>query len=154
MEGTICVNGQQIGSAITMLSGYVQQVQCHNVTHTGLTLLLVMGSTKSTCIQAQSILDFLWNSHGLRCWVQMDLALPTLTVREHLNFHANLRMHRGISPKERKERVEEVILDLGLTKCADTLIGGGHIKVSYMYHIVVTVLHGDHVRHSTVVLLN
>ncbi|GAU97405.1 hypothetical protein RvY_08711-1 [Ramazzottius varieornatus] len=58
----------------------------------------------------------------------MDLALPALTVREHLNFHANRRMHRGISPKERKERVEEVILDLGLTKCTDTLIGGRHIK--------------------------
>lgn len=55
----------------------------------------------------------------------MDLFIPTVTVREHLQFHASLRMDRTISPKERHRRVEEVIADLGLTKCANSLIGGG-----------------------------
>ncbi|KAK2701231.1 protein white-like isoform X2 [Artemia franciscana] len=54
---------------------------------------------------------------------QVDLFIGTLTVREHLRFQAKLRMDKGIPFKERMNRVEEVIQELGLSKCADTLIG-------------------------------
>ncbi|XP_070547937.1 protein white-like [Ptychodera flava] len=54
---------------------------------------------------------------------QEDLFLSTLTVREHLQFQAMLRMDREITGKERLERVEEVIGELGLTDCASTRIG-------------------------------
>nr|KAG5714727.1 hypothetical protein BaRGS_000215 [Batillaria attramentaria] len=56
---------------------------------------------------------------------QDDLFMETLTVRETLKFRALLRMDQRLSRKARMERVEEVINELGLTKCADTQIGGG-----------------------------
>eukprot|EP00731_Ephydatia_muelleri_P018504 Em0011g544a len=55
--------------------------------------------------------------------VQDDVIMGTLTVRENLNFSAALRLPSSMSYRERKQRVEKVILELGLTACADTKIG-------------------------------
>ncbi|CAL8086730.1 unnamed protein product [Orchesella dallaii] len=54
---------------------------------------------------------------------QDDVFFGTLTPREHLKFQALLRMDRGISYKERMRKVDEVIAEMGLTCCADTVIG-------------------------------
>lgn len=54
---------------------------------------------------------------------QDDLMIGTLTVREHLKFQALLRMEPHTPYDARMKRVEEVIKDLGLTKCADTVVG-------------------------------
>nr|XP_058944927.1 protein white-like [Pocillopora verrucosa] len=54
---------------------------------------------------------------------QEDIFIGSLTVREHLTFQAFLRMEKYIPKEQRIERVEEVILQLGLSKCADTYIG-------------------------------
>ncbi|XP_020625255.1 protein white-like [Orbicella faveolata] len=54
---------------------------------------------------------------------QEDLFVGSLTVREHLVFQAFLRMDKHVPDDLRIARVEEVILQLGLTKCADTYIG-------------------------------
>lgn len=54
---------------------------------------------------------------------QEDLFVGTLTVKEQLTFQANLRMDSGISTRDRKARVEEVMIELNLVKCANTLIG-------------------------------
>ncbi|XP_062574757.1 protein white-like [Saccostrea cucullata] len=54
---------------------------------------------------------------------QDDLFIGTLTVREHLTFRALLRMDKRKTRAERLRKVEDVILQLGLTKCADTVIG-------------------------------
>ncbi|PFX22027.1 Protein white [Stylophora pistillata] len=54
---------------------------------------------------------------------QEDIFIGSLTVREHLTFQAFLRMGKNVPKRQRIERVEEVILQLGLTKCADTYIG-------------------------------
>jgi len=54
---------------------------------------------------------------------QDDLFFGSLTVREHLTFHALLRMDKGMAKADRMERVESVIQELGLTKCSDTQIG-------------------------------
>ncbi|CAG0883457.1 unnamed protein product [Cyprideis torosa] len=63
---------------------------------------------------------------------QDDIFMPTLTVREHLQFQAMLRLAEDLTMEQRMERVEEAILELGLTKCADSLIGsleiGGSIS--------------------------
>ena len=48
--------------------------------------------------------------------------MGTLTVRENLAFSAALRLPSNMSSKERKQRVEKVILELGLTACADTKV--------------------------------
>lgn len=58
-----------------------------------------------------------------------DHHLPALTVRETLQFAALLRLPCRI-PKARKlERAEEVIRQLGLKDCADSLVGGELLKV-------------------------
>jgi ATP-binding cassette, subfamily G (WHITE), eye pigment precursor transporter len=54
---------------------------------------------------------------------QDDVFIGRLTVRDHLWFHAMLRMDRNCGKQERMRRIEEVIQELGLSKCANTLIG-------------------------------
>jgi ABC-type multidrug transport system ATPase subunit len=62
---------------------------------------------------------------GLTAYVyQDDLFFPTLTVREHLRFHAMVRMPKTIQPHIKAERVESILLDVGLQGCSDALIGG------------------------------
>lgn len=54
---------------------------------------------------------------------QEDLFVGSLTVKEHLRFQALLRMDKHIKFDDRIERVERVIMELGLVKCANTMIG-------------------------------
>ncbi|XP_046463103.1 protein white-like isoform X2 [Daphnia pulex] len=54
---------------------------------------------------------------------QDDLFIPTLTVKEHLQFQALLRMDKHLSYEERMNRVDNVILELGLSQCINTVIG-------------------------------
>uniref|UniRef100_A0AAV1TAD2 ABC transporter domain-containing protein n=1 Tax=Peronospora matthiolae TaxID=2874970 RepID=A0AAV1TAD2_9STRA len=56
--------------------------------------------------------------------MQDDLFYPTITVKEHLVFQANLRMGKTVSQKQYRQRVDDVMEELGLQKCRDTLIGG------------------------------
>ncbi|XP_050698091.1 protein white-like isoform X2 [Eriocheir sinensis] len=60
---------------------------------------------------------------------QDDLFIGLITVREQLIFQAMVRMDRHLTYSQRMTRVDEVISELGLTKCADTKIGvPGRIK--------------------------
>ncbi|XP_078378564.1 protein white-like isoform X2 [Oculina patagonica] len=62
--------------------------------------------------------------NALSAYIQQeDLFIGSLTVREHLTFQAALRMDKHTPKERRKERVEEVLTELGLMKCADTVIG-------------------------------
>ncbi|XP_032239520.1 protein white isoform X2 [Nematostella vectensis] len=54
---------------------------------------------------------------------QEDLFIGKLTVREHLIFNALLRMEKHFTKRQRLERVEQILDELGLRRCADTLIG-------------------------------
>jgi ATP-binding cassette subfamily G (WHITE) protein 2 len=60
--------------------------------------------------------------------VQDDIISGTLTVRENLMFSANVRLPNDISEDERKERVTQVIHDLGLESCADTKMGTEFVR--------------------------
>lgn len=55
--------------------------------------------------------------------IQQDILLPTLTVRETLTYAADLRLPSSVSKQERKQLVEEVIMELSLKEAADTRIG-------------------------------
>ncbi|CAN0302100.1 unnamed protein product, partial [Discosporangium mesarthrocarpum] len=55
---------------------------------------------------------------------QEDILPPTLTCKEHLMFHALLRMGRA-KKKEREGRVLELLEELGLSGVQRSLIGGG-----------------------------
>lgn len=71
--------------------------------------------------------------------VQEDALLPTLTVRETLQYAADLRLLPPFTMAERHTIVEEVILELGLKECESTRIsndarkgcsGGGKRRTS------------------------
>jgi len=55
-------------------------------------------------------------------YVQDDVVMGTLTVRENLMFSANLRLPDSLSRREKRHRVEETIQELGLTSCANTKV--------------------------------
>ena len=55
--------------------------------------------------------------------MQQDVLLPTLTVRETLCYAAELRLPPPTTVAERRQVVEDVILELGLKECANTRIG-------------------------------
>jgi ABC-type lipoprotein export system ATPase subunit len=55
--------------------------------------------------------------------IQQDILLPTLTIRETLKYAADLRLPASISKQEKRQLVEEVIMELGLKEAADTRIG-------------------------------
>ncbi|XP_063773084.1 broad substrate specificity ATP-binding cassette transporter ABCG2 isoform X2 [Pseudophryne corroboree] len=55
--------------------------------------------------------------------VQDDVVMGTLTVRENLQFSAALRLPRAVRQKEKDERINQVIKELGLTKVADSKVG-------------------------------
>ncbi|KAF1742902.1 hypothetical protein MXB_568 [Myxobolus squamalis] len=54
---------------------------------------------------------------------QMDLFIPTLTVREHLQFYAKLLLGSRFSNKQIESKVNDLISDFGLEKCKNSQIG-------------------------------
>ncbi|KAN0043273.1 hypothetical protein ACTA71_010915 [Dictyostelium dimigraforme] len=60
---------------------------------------------------------------------QSDSLMPSLTVRETLNFYAQLKMPREVPIKEKLQRVQDVIDEMGLNRCADTLVGTADNKI-------------------------
>jgi ABC-type lipoprotein export system ATPase subunit len=60
--------------------------------------------------------------------IQQDILIPTLTIRETLMYAADLRLPAAVSKEERRQLVEEVILELGLKEAADTRIGNHEHK--------------------------
>ncbi|KAF9148220.1 hypothetical protein DFQ26_002465, partial [Actinomortierella ambigua] len=50
--------------------------------------------------------------------------LPSLTVRETLRYNAELSMDRKLSKSEKWAKVDAIIGLMGLTECADVMIGG------------------------------
>uniref|UniRef100_A0A8C1XWN1 ATP-binding cassette, sub-family G (WHITE), member 2a n=1 Tax=Cyprinus carpio TaxID=7962 RepID=A0A8C1XWN1_CYPCA len=55
--------------------------------------------------------------------VQDDVVMGTLTVRENLRFSAALRLPKSIRQREKDEKVEKLIQELGLSKVADSRVG-------------------------------
>ncbi|XP_064881254.1 broad substrate specificity ATP-binding cassette transporter ABCG2-like [Oncorhynchus nerka] len=55
--------------------------------------------------------------------VQDDVVMGTLTVRENFRFSAALRLPSSISQKEKEDKVNRLITELGLTKVADSRVG-------------------------------
>ncbi|VDM58504.1 unnamed protein product [Angiostrongylus costaricensis] len=78
--------------------------------------------TGSVTIDGQSMNK--WKLREISAFVQQDdMFVGTITVREHLQFMARLRMGSGYTTAEQNFRVEYVIRTMGLIDCAETLIG-------------------------------
>ncbi|KAK9054262.1 hypothetical protein SSX86_025340 [Deinandra increscens subsp. villosa] len=59
---------------------------------------------------------------------QDDVLYPHLTVRETLIFCALLRLPKSLSRREKTAVADSVIAEVGLGKCADTIIGNTFIR--------------------------
>ncbi|THU73650.1 hypothetical protein C4D60_Mb04t25090 [Musa balbisiana] len=59
---------------------------------------------------------------------QDDVLFAHLTVRETLTYAALLRLPRTMTRKQKEERAMNVINELGLERCQDTIIGGSFVR--------------------------
>ncbi|ODV84941.1 hypothetical protein CANARDRAFT_176364 [[Candida] arabinofermentans NRRL YB-2248] len=55
--------------------------------------------------------------------IQQDILIPTLTCYETLIFAAELKLPKLTSKRERTQLVTEVLLELGLKECRNTMVG-------------------------------
>ncbi|XP_018102076.1 ATP binding cassette subfamily G member 2 (Junior blood group) L homeolog isoform X1 [Xenopus laevis] len=60
--------------------------------------------------------------------VQDDVVMGTLSIRENLQFSAALRLPRSVKQKEKDERINQILKELGLTKVADSKVGTQFIR--------------------------
>jgi ABC-type multidrug transport system ATPase subunit len=54
---------------------------------------------------------------------QDDIFLGNLTVREQLTYAALLRLPKAMTRAQKLERVDKILIELGLSSCAETRIG-------------------------------
>ncbi|XP_047322116.1 ABC transporter G family member 25 [Impatiens glandulifera] len=59
---------------------------------------------------------------------QDDILFPHLTVRETLLFCSLLRLPKHLDEREKIEAAENVITELGLSKCENTIIGNAFVR--------------------------
>lgn len=56
---------------------------------------------------------------------QDDVLYPHLTVLESLTYAAMLKLPKSLTREEKMEQVEMIIVDLGLSRCRNSPVGGG-----------------------------
>ncbi|KAK9715930.1 hypothetical protein RND81_06G199400 [Saponaria officinalis] len=59
---------------------------------------------------------------------QDDVLFPHLTVRETLTYAAYLRLPKTLTKQQKEQRALDVICELGLDRCQDTMIGGSFVR--------------------------
>ncbi|PKI42952.1 hypothetical protein CRG98_036750 [Punica granatum] len=59
---------------------------------------------------------------------QDDVLFPHLTVRETLSYAARLRLPKTLTREQKEKRAIDVIYELGLERCQDTMIGGSFVR--------------------------
>ncbi|XAR69841.1 hypothetical protein NMG60_11001577 [Bertholletia excelsa] len=59
---------------------------------------------------------------------QDDVLFPHLTVKETLTYAARLRLPKTLTKQEKEKRAIDVIYELGLERCQDTMIGGSFVR--------------------------
>jgi ABC-type multidrug transport system ATPase subunit len=84
--------------------------------------------TGTICVNGEPVTS--WSSYRRLCAYveQDDLLFHTLTVTETLMLAAQLRLPRKMTYQEKVERVQQVMGELGLRKCANTRIGNSKFR--------------------------
>ncbi|GMJ12005.1 Arabidopsis thaliana ATP-binding cassette G22, ATP-binding cassette G22 [Hibiscus trionum] len=59
---------------------------------------------------------------------QDDVLFPHLTVKETLTYAARLRLPPALTKQQKEKRAIDVIYELGLERCQDTMIGGSFVR--------------------------
>lgn len=65
---------------------------------------------------------------GIAFVAQDDSLQVTSTPREAIRFSAKLRLPKDTSDEQIEKLVDRMLSELGLTSCADTIVGGALIK--------------------------
>ncbi|KAJ4954216.1 hypothetical protein NE237_031048 [Protea cynaroides] len=60
--------------------------------------------------------------------LQDDIVFPHLTVKETLMYSALLRLPSTLTKEQKEEKAMNVISELGLERCQNTIIGGGFLR--------------------------
>ncbi|XP_076115530.1 uncharacterized protein LOC143083181 [Mytilus galloprovincialis] len=93
----------------------------------GKTTLLNTLAGRFPCTSGEITLNGCSVSKSMRrkvCYVlQQDVFFPNLTLRETLSFTAMIRLPDNMPKVEKERRMEQLIDDLDLRKCLDTIIG-------------------------------
>jgi len=59
-------------------------------------------------------------------YVEQEVSIPaTCTPREAIRFSARLRLDKNLSDQDIDDVVDDILENLGLQNCADTMVGGG-----------------------------
>ncbi|KAJ1392752.1 P-loop containing nucleoside triphosphate hydrolase [Sesbania bispinosa] len=59
---------------------------------------------------------------------QDDVLFPHLTVKETLTYAARLKLPNTLTKEQKEKRALDVIVELGLERCQDTMIGGSFVR--------------------------
>ncbi|XP_022742221.1 ABC transporter G family member 22-like [Durio zibethinus] len=59
---------------------------------------------------------------------QDDVLFPHLTVKETLTYAARLRLPKALTKQQKEKRAIDLIYELGLERCQDTMIGGSFVR--------------------------
>ncbi|TXG58095.1 hypothetical protein EZV62_015924 [Acer yangbiense] len=59
---------------------------------------------------------------------QDDVLFPHLTVKETLTYAALLRLPKTLTKQQKEKKAIDVIYELGLERCQDTMIGGSFVR--------------------------
>ncbi|KAF5737387.1 putative ATP-binding cassette transporter [Tripterygium wilfordii] len=59
---------------------------------------------------------------------QDDILFPHITVKETLTYAARLRLPNTLTKEQKEKRAIDVIHELGLERCQDTMIGGSFVR--------------------------
>lgn len=122
-------NGKSIIEDVNLSMKYGQVIGIMGSSGSGKTTLLnaLCGRTPHNLIQGRILFNNseagYYHKNRMTAYVQQnDYLMPYLTVRECLQYTAELRLG-SLSRKEKYRTVQDVILELGLKDCADTIIG-------------------------------
>uniref|UniRef100_UPI00398E5A95 broad substrate specificity ATP-binding cassette transporter ABCG2-like n=1 Tax=Pristiophorus japonicus TaxID=55135 RepID=UPI00398E5A95 len=95
----------------------------------GSEILLDVLAGRKNCkgLSGEVLIDGILQPPNFKCIsgyvMQDDIIMGTLTVRENLLFSAALRLPSSIRFKDKEERVDQIISQLGLTKVSDSKVG-------------------------------
>ena len=131
--GHVLVNGRRQPHNFKCASAYVVQVS--NVCSVCVVCVYVCVCV-CVCVQ-HTLVSYSLSHHNA---IQDDVVVGTLSVKENLMFSAALRLPKSYSWLERKEKVDTVIDELGLQKCAKSRVCI-YVLISPLYRNIQCISH-------------
>ena len=120
LSGHVLINGEKQPHNFKCASGYVVQV-CGVCVCVCVFVCVYMCVCACVCAcVCVCVCVCACNIHFLYC--QDDILTGTLTVKENVYLSASLRLPSEMDRREKEEKVDEVIEELGISHVADSLV--------------------------------